>query len=96
MTDIETGAEVVTSEGRVLGRVKRVEASAFQLDVPRQFDYWLESSLVKNSSATRVELLIGESDVVSYRMDRPHDNTAFQQAGEDPQVINASVQRQVR
>lgn len=96
MSSIEVGAEVVTSDGTVLGRVKKVEPSAFQVDAARRVDYWLEANVVKSANVERVELLITESDVVSYRMDKPHDLTAFQQEGVDPQVINASVQRQVR
>ena len=96
MAGIEIGSEVVTSDGKVLGKVKKVEPSAFQVDVPRRGDYWLEANVVKSSNVERVDLLITESETISYRMDRPHDLTAFQQEGTDPQVINASVQRQVR
>ena len=88
MASIEVGAEVVTADGKVLGTVKQVQASAFQLDVPRRADYWLETAIVKSASSVRVELLISEAEVVSYRMDAPHDLTAFQQQGTDPQVLN--------
>ena len=44
-----------------------------------------------NASSVRVELLVAESDIASYRMDRPGDITAFQQEGTDPQVINAKL-----
>ena len=88
MASIEIGAEVVTADGKVLGTVKKVAPSAFQLDVPRHSDYWLESNLVQSANSIRVELLISEADVTSYRMDRPHDLTAFHQEGADPQVLN--------
>lgn len=88
MAQIQVDVEVVTSDGKVLGRVKRVEGSAFQLNVPRHSDYWLETNIVKSANSQRVELLITEAELTSYRMDRPGDLTAFQQAGEDPQVLN--------
>ena len=88
MASIEIGAEVVTSDGTVLGSVKKVESSAFQVDAPRRVDYWLEANVVKSANSARVQLLISDSDVVSYRMDRPHDLTAFQEKGVDPQVLN--------
>ena len=88
MASIEIGSEVVTSDGKVLGKVKNVEPSAFQVDAKRRGDYWLEVNLAKNANSTRVDLLISEAESVSYRMDRPHDLTAFQQEGTDPQVLN--------
>jgi hypothetical protein len=85
---IEVGAEVVTADGQALGRVKHTSPSAFQVDAPRQQDYWLETTIVKNSSSLRVELLIEQSQIGAYKMDRPHDLSAFHEAGVDPQVLN--------
>ena len=91
MASIEAGAEVVTSDGKVLGHVKETRSTAFLVDVPRRADYWLETTIVGNASSACVELLVAESDIASYRMDRPGDITAFQQEGTDPQVINAKL-----
>src|SRR5262245_48640578 len=88
MASIELGAEVVTSDGKVLGTVKETSSTAFHVDVPRRADYWLETNIVGSANSVRVELLVTEAEIVSYRMDRPQDLTAFQQAGTDPQVLN--------
>lgn len=88
MATIEVGAEVVTSDGKVLGKVKSVESTAFHIDAPRQADYWLGVDVAGDGTAERLELLISEHDVVSYKMDGPFDHNAFQQKGVDPQVLN--------
>jgi hypothetical protein len=88
MAAIEQGAEVVTSDGKVLGHVKETTSTAFLVDVPRRANYWLETTIVGSANTVRVELLVSEADISSYRMDRPGDLTAFQQEGVDPQVIN--------
>ncbi|MBX7110710.1 MAG: hypothetical protein K1X87_02550 [Dehalococcoidia bacterium] len=77
--EITVGAEVVTADGRTLGKVKTVQESAFQVDAPRQFDYWLEATLVKASSAERLELAFNESDLGGYKMDRPFDHNGFRE-----------------
>jgi hypothetical protein len=76
--EIVVGATVATTDGRELGRVKKVEAVAFQVDAPRQLDYWLQTTLAKSATAERVELTISESDLGSYKMDNPHDHNEFQ------------------
>jgi hypothetical protein len=91
MASIEIGAEVVTSDGKVLGRVKETASTAFRVDAPRRVDYWLETTIVGSANSVRVELLVPEADIVSYRMDRPGDLTAFQQEGTDPQVISSRL-----
>ena len=93
MAMIEVGAEVVTSDGKVLGKVKSVEATAFHIDAPRQADYWLGVDVAGDRTAERLELLISEHDVVSYKMDAPFDHNAFQQKGVDPKMINADLTR---
>ncbi len=75
--DIVVGAEVVTADGQTLGKVKTVQESAFQVDAPMQFDYWLEATLVKTADAARLELTFNEADLGGYKMDRPFDHNAF-------------------
>jgi len=76
---IVEGAGVFTADGHELGHVKKVEASSFQVNVPRHSDYWLESSLVLRATTERVELTVNESDLSGYKMDRPHDPNGFQE-----------------
>ncbi|MEZ4492551.1 MAG: hypothetical protein R3C29_04460 [Dehalococcoidia bacterium] len=73
------GAKVVTSDGKELGTVKEAEDRAFHVDAPRQFDYWLQSSVVKSASADIVVLTIAESELSAYKMDNAHDPDAFQE-----------------
>jgi hypothetical protein len=80
---VVVGASVATADGRELGHVKQVEASAFLIDVPLHFDYWLEVNLVKEASAERVVLAIAESDLGGYKMDRPYDHNEFKAAVPD-------------
>lgn len=75
--DIVEGAEVMTADGHKLGNVKTVRESAFQVDAPMQFDYWLEATLVKSADAARLELTLTEAELGAYKMDRPFDHNAF-------------------
>jgi hypothetical protein len=75
--DISINAKVVTSDGKELGKVKKIEGPAFQVDAPMALDYWLASNLAGTSTAEKVELLIAESDVAGYKMDNPHDHNEF-------------------
>ena len=74
---ISIDAKVVTSDGKELGRVKKVEESAFLVDASLQFDYWLGANLAKSATAQAVELTIAEADVAAYKMDKPHDHNEF-------------------
>ena len=56
------GAKVVTSDGKELGTVKEAEDRAFHVDAPRQFDYWLQSSVVKSASADMRSVRSGAVD----------------------------------
>ena len=89
--EIVVGAHVVTSDGEELGKVKQVEPSAFQLDVPHRADYWLESALVASATDGRLELSIDASQVGAYKMDRPHDHNQFQ-AGTPTERDRSTVQ----
>jgi hypothetical protein len=85
---------VVTADGDELGRVKEVSESAFLVNAPRQFDYWLESSLAKEATAARVDLTISQRDVGAYKMDRPQDHNEFMANvpdSADPANVRGSV-----
>ena len=88
MTDeVMVGAKVLTNDGKALGQVKKVEEKAFQVDAPMAFDYWLLKTIVRTADAEKVDLMIGESDLGSYKMDNPYDHNAFQQKGLDAHDI---------
>ncbi len=78
--EIVDGAAVFTSDGKEIGKVKKVEATAFHVDAPRALDYWLESTLVAEATESRLDLSIAESEVAGYKMDRPFDHNGFREA----------------
>ena len=53
---IPVRATVVTSDAKELRRVKEVSESAFRIDAPRQFDYWLVANLAGEITGERVTL----------------------------------------
>lgn len=94
--EITLGAAVFTADAKQLGTVKKVEGGAFQLDAPRQLDYWLEATLVTSADAAKVELSINEADLGGYKMDRPNDTNAFHQqhaANLDPSNVRGGALR---
>ena len=94
--EITPGAAVFTADAKQLGTVKKVEGNAFQLDAPRQLDYWLEATLVATADASKVELSINEADLGGYKMDRPNDHNAFHEkhaANLDPANVRGQTMR---
>ncbi len=89
--EITVGAHVITSDGKELGTVKRVEASAFLLDVPHNYDYWLETELAATLSSGRIQLSIDSEQVGAYKMDRPRDHNQFM-AGTPTDRDRATIQ----
>lgn len=75
--DIVVGAGVFSADGQRLGTVKTVRESAFEVDAPHQFDYWLEATLAVRGDAERVDLAFPQSDLGGYKMDRPFDQDVF-------------------
>ena len=73
------------------GRSRRFEPSAFLVDAPKQFDYWLENTLVKECSAERCDLTVAESDLGAYKMDRPYDHNEFRASV--PESLKSSTVR---
>jgi len=75
--EILVGAAVVTSDGHELGHVKKVEPSAFHVDAPMKFDYWLQSTLVHSADNDKVTLTVPEAEIGGYKMDNPFDHNEF-------------------
>lgn len=64
------GAPVYTTDGRSLGRVKKVGAECFLVDVRFAFDYWLSSRAIAGLDEGRVQLGIDKRQVADYLVDR--------------------------
>ncbi|MEO8539286.1 MAG: hypothetical protein ABI577_06055 [bacterium] len=77
--ELAIGTWVFTADGRELGRIKKLEDSAFLVDAPLAFDYWLERSLVAGVTEERVTLRIKNEELPAFKMDRPHDHNGFQE-----------------
>jgi len=86
--EIKVGAPVFTSDGKQLGHVKVVELEEFQIDVPRARDYWLQRTIVHSFTDERVELLVTESDLAAYKMEKPNDPDGFHQLNPNLESTN--------
>jgi len=69
--DIHMGAEVFTSDGDRLGEVGDIRGAGFKVNAAMQPDYWLPTSSVTSTTATRVTLSFRRDDLRDYRMDEP-------------------------
>jgi hypothetical protein len=92
--ELTVDALVFTADGHELGRVKKIEPSAFQVNAPKAFDYWLEQTLVQTATAERIDISINQADLGAYKMDKPFDHNGFQEghpAGLDPRNVQAKA-----
>jgi hypothetical protein len=73
MPEAPVGAEVVTLDGKKLGKVKVVEAGFFKVDVPRHHDYWFQREMIGSSSSEKVTMEFADDDVKLYAIKFPND-----------------------
>ena len=78
MVNIPVSADVVTSDGEVIGSVKEVRGEYFKIDARFKFDYWLSTTIIANSTASSVNLSVNSEEFAAYKMDRPNDTNEFQ------------------
>jgi hypothetical protein len=62
-TSIQTGARVITADGKQLGVVKEVRADRFKIDVRWAPDYWLGPEVVDNVGDDLIQLFITKEGV---------------------------------
>lgn len=92
--ELTLDALVFTADGQELGRVKKIEPSAFQVNAPKAFDYWLEETLVVTATEERLDLSINQADLAAYKMDKPFDHNGFQErhaAALDPRNVQTQA-----
>ena len=85
--ELTLDALVFTADGVELGRVKKIEPSAFLVNAPKAFDYWLEETLVKTATAERIDISINQAD-------KPFDHNGFQERhadGLDPRNVQTQA-----
>jgi hypothetical protein len=69
--ELRTRAEVLSRDGRYLGRVKAVVGRYFHVDAPMQPDYWLALDTIATVSATRVTLNVHADRVAEFARTGP-------------------------
>jgi hypothetical protein len=67
------GAPVLDRDGHQIGTVKEIEGSAFKVDVPLAFDYWLHFDGVQSASIDRVVMCVDRDHLDEFRLDSPED-----------------------
>jgi len=67
------GAPVVDRDGHQIGTVKEIEESAFKVDAPLAFDYWLHFDGVLSASTDGVVMSVDADHLDEFRLDSPED-----------------------
>jgi len=67
------GAPVVDRDGHQIGTVKEIEGSAFKVDVPLAFDYWLHFDGVLSASIDRIVMSVDSDHLDEFKLDSPED-----------------------
>jgi hypothetical protein len=65
------GAQVLTADGKELGRVKEVSGTCFKVDVSLRPDYWLASSYVSSATSSEVRLTVTKDNLDTAKVDGP-------------------------
>jgi hypothetical protein len=62
------GADIYTSDGDRLGKVKEVRGAYFKVDAPMHTDYWLGTECIRGgSSGGRVTVVFDKDHVEDYK-----------------------------
>ena len=69
-TDIATGAEVFTADGKKIGTVKEVGSDAFKIDAPMKPDYWLDCATIDTCTPQAVTVGLSSDAVEDVKMTR--------------------------
>jgi len=67
------GAPVVDRDGHQIGTVKEIEESAFKVDAPLAFDYWLHFDGVLSASIDGVVMSVDSDHLDEFKLDSPED-----------------------
>jgi hypothetical protein len=68
--DLREGLEVVTFDGKELGRVSAQDGEHFKVDAPRAPDFWLPLDSVGSTVGGQVTLRFSEIDLADYKADQ--------------------------
>jgi hypothetical protein len=74
--ELHTGMLVFTSDGDELGRIKAIDRTCFQIDIPVRMDFWLEKGTV-DSTDFGVARLNLPKDAFNQQTDEDTGHTGF-------------------
>ena len=60
---IQPGLPVMSSDSKLLGRVKEVRGDTFKVDARWAFNYWLGNEVVENTAKGLVQLVVTKQAV---------------------------------
>ena len=86
-SDMASGAEVYSSDGKRLGSVVELQPAHFKVDAPLQRDYWLSMAYVVSATADEVRLSFPASDAAVYKLSEPRADEDVEGAPVDGEVI---------
>ena len=69
--DLPVDAEVFTSDGDRIGKIKEVGGGSFKVDATMQPDYWLPTDTVASTSGNRVTLSFHKDRLGEYKSSEP-------------------------
>ena len=69
--DVQTGAEVYTSDGDKIGEVGEARSGTFKVNAAMQPDYWLPASTIASAAGSRVTLTFHKDRLGDYKSDQP-------------------------
>jgi len=86
---LSVGAPIYTSDGKRFATVKDVRGGYFELDVPRQRDFWLSATYVDSVNEDAVQLSIDRDQVDEHRLKQPGIERSDAQAPTDDAVLSS-------
>lgn len=79
---LHPGAEVLTADGEVIGRIGELAAAHFKVAATGASDYWLEIDSVREYTPTRVVLNFPQYELDALKLDGPAPADALLSATE--------------
>ncbi len=65
------GAQVFTRDGKKVGTVKELNGGSFKVGTHWRRGYWLSTDEVARANPANVHLLVDESELWAYKLERP-------------------------
>jgi hypothetical protein len=69
--DLQTGAEVFTTDGDKIGEINEVRQGSFKVNAAMQPDYWLSIHTVATAAGNRVTLSFHKDRLGEYKSSEP-------------------------